>query len=85
MDFGMHKRISIFRSKIEDTDLNRDSDMSFSTGENLKHIIDSIKPYADDCTIFLHGCEKMVHFRALLLDNFPKAIIRHCGVDLETL
>ena len=53
MDFGMHKRISIFRSKIEDTDLNRDSDMSFSTGENLKHIIDSIKPYADDCTIYM--------------------------------
>ncbi len=81
----MHKRISIFRGRIEETGTKHNSDLVFSTGDNLKHILDSIKPYAEDCTIFLHGCEKMNHFRSLLLDNFPKAIIRHVGVDIETL
>ncbi len=81
----MHKRISIFRSKVEETTAKQNSDMVFTTGENLKHVIDSIKPYAEDCTIFLHGCESMHHFRSLLKDNFPKAVIRHVGVDLETI
>ena len=81
----MHKRISIFRTKPENDASHYNSDMVFTTGENLKHILDSIKPYAENCTIYLHECENMIHFRAMLKDNFPKAIIRHCGVDLKTL
>ncbi len=81
----MHKRISIFRTKVEDTSAKLNSDMVFTTGDNLKHVLDSIRPHAEDCTIFLHGCEKMNHFRSLLVDNFPKAIIRHVGVDINTI
>lgn len=80
----MHKRISIFRSKI-DHSATLNSDHVFTTGDQLKDIIDTIKPHKDNCTIFLHGCENMVHFRGILRDNFPKAVIRHCGVDLDTI
>ncbi len=78
----MHKRIAIYRGKIEQSSLY---DMAFSTGDNLKFILDTIKPYADNCTIFLHGCEKMVHFRATLSHKFPNAVIRHTQVELNTL
>lgn len=73
----MHKRIIIFRGKPVDSDTSNNYDMVFSTGDILQNIIQAIKPHADDCTIYLQGCESMVHFRAILSDNFPKAIVQH--------
>lgn len=80
----MSKKISIFRNKVNEEQVIN-SDLVFTTGDKLSDILNAIRPYADNCTIYLHGCEKMYHFRATLADNFPNAIIRHKNVDLETL
>lgn len=64
--------IRIFRYRI-DPKLVKREDIVMNTGMFLTTVIDTIRKEAmkGPVRIFLHECENMVHFRAILKDNFP--------------